>query len=309
MVKVPNLVLSEHTLTALYYIYQYRYLTVTQVARLTGLRPKSASEMLLRLERQKLLGFFGNTGIRGYGKTPKVYYLTKRGYAILAEEQEFNEAPIGAFKSVNISSRWSPQMYHRLATLDVIVSLEKACQSFTDYRLQATFVEYRREKHGGRWVGETTDFVDISATSENRIVPDAGFVLENTRTGKRALFLIETDLGTERHTTRVTEAMRQSFHHKIEKYDRYLISRRFRDRYNQWGEFDHFVLLVVTTSDKRIENMRNALSDLSTELHQYYRFSTLDAVLENFFHNQWLNRAAYDDQHIGLIQMRGKNES
>ena len=64
-------------LRALWFINSYRFLAVRQVAEVTGQKEKTASEMLLRLERQKLLGSFGNVGIRGYGKTPKLYYLTR----------------------------------------------------------------------------------------------------------------------------------------------------------------------------------------------------------------------------------------
>ena len=52
-----------------------------------GLKPKSVSGLLLRLERQKLLSYFGNTGIRSYVKTPKIYYLTKTDHGILTAER------------------------------------------------------------------------------------------------------------------------------------------------------------------------------------------------------------------------------
>ena len=103
---------------ALAFIQEYRYLTVNQVAEITGLKPKSSSEMLLRLERQKLLSFFGNVGQRGYGKTPKVYYLTKRGYGVLADEFDARGLILEPYRPINVSSRWSQHMYHRIATID-----------------------------------------------------------------------------------------------------------------------------------------------------------------------------------------------
>ncbi len=299
-----NLALSETTLKALHFIYRYRYLTVAQVAGVTGLRPKSTSEMLLRLERQKLLGFFGNTGIRGYGKTPKVYFLTKGGHAILRDEGAFLGLEVGDYKPINITSRWSPQMYHRLATLDVLLSLERACMGLADYALPVTFVEYRREKAKDAWAGETTDFVSDAHTPENRIVPDAGFVLENQVSRQRALFLIEVDRGTERQVTQIPAAVVQSFKHKIGQYDRYLKGGKFKARYAPWGQFSHFVLLVITAGPGRVENMRRSLSDLPREYHQFYRFSTQDAVVANFFHGQWKGRSASDQQDYQLIKGR-----
>ncbi|PLX32675.1 MAG: hypothetical protein C0605_17625 [Hyphomicrobiales bacterium] len=296
----PDLALSVTTLAALNFIYKYRYLTVAQVAGVAGLKPKSASEMLLKAERQKLLSHFGNTGIRGYGKTPKVYYLTKRGHTVLQEEGAFLGLQIAGFKPVNVNSRWSPQMYHRLATLDVILSLEKACIEMPEYALPATFVEHRREKIDGKWVGETTDFVEGFAGE--KIVPDAGFILENKETSKRALFLIEVDRGTERQVTRIPEAVQQSFKHKIQQYDRYLLGGNFKTRYQKWGAFTHFVLLVITAKQGRLESMRKNLSDLSKQCHQYYRFSTQEAVTESFFHSEWSSRSIEDNRQYPLIR-------
>ena len=299
-----GLVLTDATLRALHFIYQYRYLTVSQVTAITGLHPKSTSGMLLRLEREKLVGFFGNIGIRGYGKTPKVYFLTKTGHATLQTEGEFTGLDVGDYKPINITTRWSPQMYHRLATLDVLLSLERACVGLQDYRLPATFVEYRRGKTKGGWVGETTDFVSDSHTPENRIVPDAGFVLENQTSRQRALFLIEVDRGTERHVTEIREDVPKSFRNKIEQYDRYLKGGKFKARYAPWGQFSHFVLLVITAGPGRAENMRRSLSDLPQEYHQFYRFSTQEAVVANFFHGQWRGRSVHDQEAYQLIKRR-----
>lgn len=75
MSKVIDLAVTEVTLAAMTAIWKYRYLSINQVTTICDVRPKSASELLLRLERYKLLDHFGNVGIRGYGKTPKVYSL------------------------------------------------------------------------------------------------------------------------------------------------------------------------------------------------------------------------------------------
>ena len=112
-------------------------------------------------------------------------------------------------------------MYHRMARLDVLMALESEFKALEESELPATFIEYRREKQGKNWIGETTDFVALPERAENKIVPDAGFVIENAESGNRALFLVEVDLGTERQLTAVADAVRQSFRYKIEQYDRY----------------------------------------------------------------------------------------
>lgn len=302
MTKTANLVMSEHAVKALAFIQEYRYLTVNQVAVITGLKPKSSSELLLRLERQKLLSHFGNVGQRGYGKTPKVYYLTKRGNSILCEELEARNLPAESYRPIKVSTRWSQHMYHRIATIDVLMSLERACIDRDNYRLATTLTEYRREQIDKQLVGETTDYVELPAEPENRLVPDAGFVLENASTKQRALFLIEVDLATETISTNKADAVTKSFKHKIEQYDRYLLSKRFQQRYRQYGEFNYFVLLIITSRAGRAHNIRFALASLPENLHQYYRVSTLDEVRDNFFHAAWQGRSVADSNRYQLIR-------
>ncbi len=302
MGKIADVVITETTLAAMSAISKYRYLSVNQVATITGMRPKSASQLLLRLERQKLLGSFGNVGIRGYGKTPKIYYLTKTGHTVLAEEGEILGMDVEPYRQVNINTRWSPQMFHRLATLDSLAALERDCQSLHDYRLVKTLVEYRREQVGREWRRETTDFVADPPVPDNKIVSDAGFVLEHNETANRALFLMEIDCGTERLTTSRLAAVPQSFIHKMRQYDRYLKSGRAIARYSHLGAFQIFRLLVITTSTKRIENMRNALAVLDADYHHFCRFSTLADATENFLHDGWLSRDCADHNTYQLIR-------
>jgi len=295
-------------LEALNLIYRYRYLTAYQVAMVTGLQSKSISETLLRLERQKLLGHFGNVGMRGYGKTPKVYYLTKQGHNLLQEENEAAGFQVGSFSRVNTTSRWSPQMFHRLDTIDVLMALERDVNARPAYTLTATLTEYRREKIGGEWVGETTDYISGNKDPKAKIVPDAGFILENVETGRKGLFLIEVDRGTETQHTKVDAYLRQSFKHKIEQYDRYLQSGSWMQRYAVHGDFAYFTCLIITNSKQRMANMRATLSELTAVLHQYHRLSDIEDVRADFFHDRWLSRDPTDLNHHRLIK-EASNES
>lgn len=302
MTKCTDLSVTNVTLAALAAILEYRYLSVKKVAVITGVRDKSASALLLRLERHQALSSFGNTGIRGYGETPKIYFLTKRGYRLLADEYEALGQEIASFKPVNITSRWSPLMYHRMDTLDVLASLEHDSQSMQDYVRVATLVEYRREKIGRRWQTETTDYVANPETSLNKIVPDAGFVIENRASGKRALFLIEVDCGTTQLMSFQPDADVKTFINKLEQYDRYLASGRAAQRYARLGAFTGFHVLIVTSSKARIANMRKADRALPTSFHPYYRFSTLDTVRQKFLHDGWLSRDHADHRTYKLIK-------
>ena len=294
--------ISDTTLRALSAICAYRYLTVAQVSTITGVNAKSASEMLLRLERHGLLDHFGNVGIRGYGKTPKVYFLTRRGHAVLSEEHEALGQPVHPYRQVNVSTRWSPLMYHRLATLDVISFIERDCAKLSGYDLLGTLVEYRREKIGSRWRKETTDFVADSTNAADKIIPDAGFALKHRKSGRQALFLIEVDRGTERLTTTQSDTEIATFTSKLAQYDRYLVSGRSQNRFPKLGQFAGFHVLVITTSDARIKNMRKAARSLPASFHHLYRFSTLECVSQNVLHDSWLNRDHADQTTHQLIK-------
>lgn len=289
-------------LAALDAICRYRYLTINQVAVISELRPKSASDLLLRLERRKLLASFGNVGIRGYGKTPKLYYLTKRGYGLLAEELEAQDRPVPPYREINITSRWSPIMFHRIDTLDVLAAAERDVRRLSAYRLVGTLVEHRREKIAGRWQRETTDYVAEPFCAETKIVPDAGFAIEHSASGKRALFLVELDRATTRLTTGQLDPDVATFNAKLAQYDRYLGSGRVKDRYPELGSFNGFRLLVVTTTAKHIDNMRRAAASLAPDFHQFYRFSTLTPVRQNLLHDGWLSRDHADHTNYALIK-------
>src|SRR5215212_43247 len=81
-----GLTLSENALVGLYFIQRYRFLTIAQFGRAAGLKPSFSAELLRSLETRDFLGYFGNVGMQGRGKTPKVYYLTRKGYELLRRE-------------------------------------------------------------------------------------------------------------------------------------------------------------------------------------------------------------------------------
>src|SRR5438445_9926026 len=113
-------------------------------------------------------------------------------------------------------------MYHRLRTVDLLISVEVAVRSRPNLALVKTYLEYRRVKRGNQIARETTDYVDAPETAENRIVPDAAFILENRGTKRRALFFLEMDMATERIVSYVLRDSRIKLHYKLSQYNRHL---------------------------------------------------------------------------------------
>jgi hypothetical protein len=74
------------------------------------------------------------------GKTPKAYFLTRKGWEILSRESDIPPELIGSHKEIHVESRWSPQMYHRLHTVDLMIS---ALESFDGQLHGSEFILYR----------------------------------------------------------------------------------------------------------------------------------------------------------------------
>src|SRR3954452_9521615 len=136
-----GLTLSENALVGLYFIQRYRFLTIAQFGRAAGLKPSFAAELLRSLEARRFLGYFGNVGMRGYGKTPKVYYLTRKGYELLRRESGIPDELLGTFHETFIEAKWSPQRYHRLYLVDLLIALEPAVREREQLSLTRTWLE------------------------------------------------------------------------------------------------------------------------------------------------------------------------
>jgi hypothetical protein len=183
-----------------------------------------------------------------------------------------------------------------------MISAEVAVRSRPHLSMVATFLEYRRTKRGTHVVRETTDYVATEETAENRIVPDAAFIMENIETKKRALFFVEMDMATERIVSRITRDNRITLHYKISQYDRYLKSLRYTQTYAAYGEFRSFILLFVTLTEQRVENIRRELQNLPADLAGYYRFTTYERAMGDFLSKIWKSRSLSDDNTYSLVR-------
>jgi hypothetical protein len=294
-----GLCLTSGTLFGLACMQKYRFLTIAQFARYTAVRYDHAAEKLREMEHRRIVGYFGYTSIPGHGKTPKIYFLTRRGYDWLMSESEGTQEEIGSFHDVHREFTWTPQMYHRLRLLDCFIALEIAVKERAHLALSRTFLEYRRIK--GTHVRETTSFVASPEISANRIVPDGAFVLENREKDRRGLFFVEMDMGTERITAPKSLDPRATIRGKFEQYDRYLTSGRFVKDYREYGDLGFFVVLFVTTIPERIDNIRAAVSDLPQNLHAYYHLTTLGEAERDFLGPIWKSRDQKDTVLHALV--------
>ena len=193
-------------------------------------------------------------------------------------------------------------MYHRLRTVDLLITLEVAVGRRPHLAIVQTFLEYRRIKRGNQIINETMDYVDSPESAENKIIPDAAFILENTTSKRRALFFLEMDMGTERIITASPLSKQTNLLRKFSQYDRYLKSFRYTKTYQEFGQFRLFLMLFVTLNETRIENIRRELQDLPEELSAYYRFATFEAAMQDFLGAIWKSRLLTDLSVYPLVQ-------
>jgi hypothetical protein len=302
MAEGENLIVTPSAILGLFYIQRYRFLTITQFAAVTGLTYHHTADLLRGFAARGHVGHFGHVRIPGHGKTPKAYFLKRKGFELLRRTGDIPEELIGSFIEAHREETWSPQMYHRLRLLDLLIALEVQVRGRLQLNLVKTFLEYRRVRRQGRIARETTDYVAAEETPENRIIPDGAFILENVETNRRGLFFIEMDMATERIITQISHDRRITLRFKFEQYDRYLQSRRFAQTYEEYGVFRNFTLLFVTFGHERIGNIRRALADLPAELHPFYRFAAFEDAQADFLGQVWTSRSPEDDKRYMLAR-------
>jgi len=86
--------LTPGILIGLYFMHKYRFLTIGQFATITNLHVDYVAKVLRDYQRWGLVGYFGFTSIPGHGKTPKIYFLKRKGWEVLCiecDEEEYQK--------------------------------------------------------------------------------------------------------------------------------------------------------------------------------------------------------------------------
>jgi hypothetical protein len=231
-------------------VYKYRYLSVSQVEALHFPSRRTAYRRLQALTALSYLKAFTVPSI-----PERIYYLDKPGAEVVAGEMQVEVDDLNWHRSMR-----APKDYyflrHFLAINDFRIALTRACED-SPMTLLGFIPEYVGEKtREGNVKKYLRDQVcDITNTSR-RIshTPDAAFALG--KEGKAALFFVEIDRGIE-----VLNDPEKGFLKCISFYLNYWSERKF-NRYEQefGGQFQTFRTLIVTSSEKRLENMREAVT-------------------------------------------------
>src|SRR3954447_1340599 len=109
-------------------------------------------------------------------------------------------------------------------------------------------------------------------------------------------------MATEQIVSRFPGDNRPTLHQRFAHYDKYLKSLRYSQTYKAYGEFRSFLLLFITLSDGRIENIRRELADLPADLAEYNRLTTYEAAMGDFFAPIWKSRSLSDTRLYPLVR-------
>jgi hypothetical protein len=109
-------------------------------------------------------------------------------------------------------------------------------------------------------------------------------------------------MGSERIISNLPRDHKITLHYKFAQYDRYLKSLRYSETYREYGQFRSFILLFVTLSSDRMDNILRHVQDLPVELSPYYRFTTFDKAMGDLFGPIWKSRSVADGQLYSLVR-------
>ena len=246
-------------------LHSYRFLTTKHLEVLTKTESRWAMNKRLRLlydhkyiDRPKAqAAIFSHADER-----PTVYALGNKGAKLLSER--FNIAmPLSVYWTEKNRRVRERHIEHTLGIANVIVGIDKMCRASDHVKhldmqtiLNRSPIQTGRAKYPFRW---KTQIKHDGERHDIAIVPDHIFGIQNdTGTSKRneKFYFVEVDRGTMPVTRR--DITQSSIIRKVLSYadtlDRNLAEKRFGMK--------GFQVLIVTTSEKRIQAMQDAIATL-----------------------------------------------
>ena len=222
---------------------EYRYLTVSQIERLHFTSAQTARRRLRLLAQADLLKLIDVATV-----AERIAAITGAGAEALAGQTGTHVEAAGG----------RPQnplfLQHHLAAAEFRIRLTSACARRSDLRLAGFLPEHlARPSRSGQPTKYLRDEVPpAGGASLLAHTPDGAFGLE--RGAQVALFFLEIDRGTE-----VLGSSDHGVGKIVRFYLRYLVCGRFQRYRADFGantDFRGFRALLVTTSQQRLENIR-----------------------------------------------------
>ncbi len=280
--------LTERDSELILSVYKYRYLTTSQVARLHFPSLRTAQRRLQRLTTAKYVAPFRVPNIN-----EAIYRITKPGAKHISH---LLGVPITelTWKAGSKPPKDYYFMKHFAGISDFRISLTLASRLSIGVDYLGFIPEHYGKKHlSGRVSKYVKDVVfDINQPGVKIThAPDGVFAL---RTEKPKLFFLEIDRGTETITNPEKGILKM-----IRFYEGLAEEGKFKGYAQDFDSlpFSSFRLLIATTTEKRIQNMREMLGSHAPKLYKAFWLAPLDSISEeNIFSPIWHVLDANDDQ-------------
>ena len=265
-------------------LYKYRLLSVAQVERLFFPSTQTARRRIRILAADGYVSTF-----RAPGVPDRIAHLAPRGLAVVAVSMGASAADLG-------SARTQPKdhyfLRHALAATDFRIAVALACSRHPDVSLRGFLDDRVVEKTERgllrRYLRDVT--ADIRAP-EVKVghTPDGVFALAHC--DSTALFFVEVDRGTESVANH-----EHGFAKTLRFYLNYLVGggyTRYEQEFGVMSPFSTVRVLVLTSSRRRLENIRSVGAGLRFEPARALSFiwlAELGAVTtETVFSTPWVS--------------------
>src|SRR5918911_1430155 len=249
--------ITERDVAILIDLYNYRYLSFSQLARLHFSSDATAYRRLRKLKNEGWVKTFHAPAI-----PERIFSLDKEGAKLVAAELELETD--GEEVSWFRSSKPPKDYYylrHFLAINDFRILITHACKE-SPITMLGFIPEYLGEKTSK---GHVKKYLRDSV-NEYSHTPDGIFALE--KDGNAAIFFLEIDRGLE-----TVSDPEKGFLKCAVFYLNYFVARKYTRYEKDFSAlFKSFRALVITPSDSRLQHMRQAVTNLDFTPQRAKRF-------------------------------------
>src|SRR5919202_2963957 len=249
--------ITERDVAILIDLYNYRYLSFSQLSRLHFSSDATAYRRLRKLKNEGLVKTFHAPAI-----PERIFSLDKEGAKLVAAELalETDGEEVSWFRPSKTPKDYY-YLRHFLAINDFRILITHACQE-SPITLVGFIPEYLGEKTSQ---GHVKKYLRDSVNAYSH-TPDGVFALE--KDGNAAIFFLEIDRGLE-----TVSDPEKGFLKCAVFYLHYFVARKYERYEKDFGtSFKSFRALVITPSDSRLQHMREAVTNLAFHPAQVKRF-------------------------------------
>jgi hypothetical protein len=281
--------LTQRDTDVLESIYSYRYLSISQVQRLHFPSEQTTNRRVRLLADAGYIEDFHVPGIR-----ERLVALKRKGADVVAERLRVAQEKLGWKKRARTPTD-TYFLQHFLSVNDFRITLVEACIRHEDLQLLGFIPEYlgTRTAKGGvrKHIQDVVSGISSSAAKVTH-TPDGVFALQ--KEGKTALFFLEWDRGTETIGRVIDMA---------HFFAAYLVGggyRRYEEEFEVSQPFRGFRTLIVTTSKRRLQNIRQAGGKIEPVEAQRFLWITTTDRLGELLDPIWVSLDPGDHQYYAI---------